>query len=174
VVGGQAFVVAGAAAVAGDPGQGALDDPAAGQDLEGVQGIGPFDDFDGQVQPGGRPGEQLPGVASVGPGPADAVAGPVQVEQQRAGGVAVLDRCGGDQDFQQQAGGVDGDVAFAAVDLLGVVPARDALGTVGAARTDWESITAAVGSASRPAAMRAWARNASCRAAVAPLAFHRW
>ena len=30
MVGGQAFVVAGAAAVAGDPGQGPLDDPAAG------------------------------------------------------------------------------------------------------------------------------------------------
>jgi hypothetical protein len=40
--------------------------------------------------------------------------------------------------------GADGDVAFAAVDLLGVVPARLALGTVAAARTDCESITAAV------------------------------
>jgi hypothetical protein len=108
--------------------QGALDHPAAGQDLEGVQGIGPFDDLDGQVQPGGRPREQLPGVAAVGPGPADAAAGAREVEQQRPGGVAVLDRCGRDQDFQQQAGGVDGDVAFAAVDLLGVVPAPGRFG----------------------------------------------
>jgi len=42
-----------------------------------------------------------------------------EVEQQRPGGVAVLDGCGRDEDFQQQAGGVDGDVAFAAVDLMG-------------------------------------------------------
>jgi hypothetical protein len=34
---GQPFVVAGAAAVRGDPGQGALDDPAAGQHLEAVR-----------------------------------------------------------------------------------------------------------------------------------------
>src|SRR6185437_5477338 len=45
VVGGQAFVVAGAAAVAGDPCQGALDHPAAGQHLEGVGALGPFDDL---------------------------------------------------------------------------------------------------------------------------------
>jgi hypothetical protein len=42
------------------------------------------------------------------------------------------------------------------------------LGTVSAARTDWESITAAVGSASRPAAARAWARSASCSRAKVP------
>jgi hypothetical protein len=48
------------------------------------------------------------------------------------------------------------------------------LGTVGAARTDWESITAAVGSPSRPAAWRAAARKASCSAKVVPVAFHRW
>jgi hypothetical protein len=41
VAAGEAFVVAGAAPAGGDPGQGALDDPAAGQDLEGVQVIEP-------------------------------------------------------------------------------------------------------------------------------------
>ena len=43
---------------------------------------------------------------------------------------------------------------------------------VAAARTDCESITAALGSAARPAALRAAARNPSCRTMVAPLAFH--
>jgi hypothetical protein len=43
-----------------------------------------------------------------------------------------------------------------------------------AARTDWESITAAVGSVTRPAAWRAAARNASCKAIVTPRACHRW
>src|SRR5215469_1387281 len=91
VVGGEAFVVACAAAVAGDPGQGPLDHPAAGQDLEGVLVVGAFDDLDGQLEVGGRPGLEFPGVDAVGPGVADAAAGPVQVEQQRPGGVAVLD-----------------------------------------------------------------------------------
>src|SRR5437764_4475122 len=80
VVGGEAFVVAGAAAVAGDPGQGPLDDPAAGQDGEGVQVIGSFDDLHGQFEVGGGPGLQFPGVAAVGPGQADAAASAVQVE----------------------------------------------------------------------------------------------
>jgi hypothetical protein len=58
--------------------------------------------------------------------------------------------------------------------FLALSQPRLALGTVAAARTDWESITAAVGSAARPAATRAAARNASCRAMVAPVVFHRW
>jgi len=45
---------------------------------------------------------------------------------------------------------------------------RVALGTVSAARTDWESITAAVGSVSRPAAARTWARSPSCSRASVP------
>src|SRR6266702_4341350 len=45
---------------------------------------------------------------------------------------------------------------------------RVALGTVSAARTDWESITAAVGSPSRPAATRTWARSTSCSRAKVP------
>ena len=49
-----------------------------------------------------------------------------------------------------------------------------AFGTVGAARTDCESITAAVGSTSRPAAWRARPRNASCTAMVTPQVCHRW
>jgi hypothetical protein len=98
----------------------------------------------------------------------------VQVEQQWPGGVAVLDGCGGDQDFEQQAGGVDGDVALAPLTFLALSQPREALGTVGAARTDWESMTAAVGSTARPAAWRAAARKASCKAMVTPSAFHRW
>ena len=50
---------------------------------------------------------------------------------------------------------------------------RLALGTVSAARTDWESITAAVGSRSRPAAGRTWARSASCSPARVPSSRHR-
>jgi hypothetical protein len=99
-VGGQAFVVAGAAAVAGDPGQGPLDYPAAGKNGEGVQVIGSFDDLHGELEVGGGPGLQLPGVAAVGPGQADTAAGAAQVEQQWPGGIAVLGAGRGDQDLQ--------------------------------------------------------------------------
>jgi hypothetical protein len=54
MVGGEAFVVPGAAAVAGDPGQGPLDNPAAQQDFEGVLAFGPPDDLDGQSAAQGR------------------------------------------------------------------------------------------------------------------------
>jgi hypothetical protein len=58
--------------------------------------------------------------------------------------------------------------------FLALSQPRLAFGTVAAARTDWESITAAVGSVLRPAARRAWPRNASCSAMVTPVTFHRW
>jgi hypothetical protein len=45
--------------------------------------------------------------------------------------------------------------------FLALSQPRVALGTVPAARTDWESMTAAVGSVSRPAAARTWARSVS-------------
>ena len=71
VVFGEAFVVADGAPAAGDPGQGALDDPPAGQDLEGVQVIGAPDDLDGELEGLLGPGDQLAGVAAVGPGELD-------------------------------------------------------------------------------------------------------
>ena len=93
VVSGQAFVVADGAAVAGDPGQCPLCDPPAGQDFEGVQVIGPSDDFQLQfrLEHAGGPGDEFPGVAAVGPGQPDGGEGAAQVPQQRPGSVAVLD-----------------------------------------------------------------------------------
>jgi hypothetical protein len=99
LVGGQPFVVPHGPPVAGDPGQGPLDDPTAGQDLEGVQVIGAPDDFESQLwpEPGPGPGDQIPGVAAVGPRQPYGRKGPPQVPQQRPGRVAVLHRRGGDQ-----------------------------------------------------------------------------
>jgi hypothetical protein len=59
-------------------------------------------------------------------------------------------------------------VPLAAVDLLGVSQPREAFGTVSAARTDWEPVTAAVGSAFRPAAILASLRSLSCGRAKVP------
>src|SRR5436309_13041747 len=67
VVCGQPLVVAGGAAVAGDPGQGAPGDPAAGQHLEGVQVTGARDELDGDDERGPGPGDELASVVSLGP-----------------------------------------------------------------------------------------------------------
>ena len=76
MVGGQPLVVSDGPPVPGDPGQRPLDHPAAGQDFEGVQVIGPPDDLDGELERGLGPGDQLPGVAAVGPGQPDRREGP--------------------------------------------------------------------------------------------------
>jgi len=57
-----------------------------------------------------------------------------------------------DDNPEQQAGGVDGDVALAAFDLLGgIIAARPPFSVV---FTLWLSMTAAVGLASRPSCSR--------------------
>ena len=122
VAGGQVFIVADGAAVLADPGEGALDHPAAGQHLKDVP-VALGHDLHGHLQ-GGGPGDQLAGgVSGVGPDQQDLRAGAVEVPQQRPGAVAVLDAGGGDHHGQQQPDRVHGDVPFAAVDLLRVVPA---------------------------------------------------
>lgn len=72
----------------------------------------------------GGPGDEFAGVATVGPDEPDPAERGRQAFQQGSSGVAVLDGGGGNGHAQQQAKGVDRDVAFAAVDLLpGVVAA---------------------------------------------------
>ena len=167
MAGGQVLVVADGAAVFADPGEGPFDDPAAGQDLEDVP-VTLGHDLDGDLHGGGPGGQLAGGVSGIGPDQDDFGAGAVQVPQQGPGAVAVLDGCGGDDHGQEQAAGVYGDGPFTAVDFLGVVPAPAAFGTVSAARTDWESMTAAVGSAFRPAEVLTWARSASCSRVKVP------
>jgi hypothetical protein len=77
---GQALVVADRAAAAGDPCQRPLDDPAAGQldDLQCQPGL--------ERRPG--PGDELAGIAAIGPGQLDRGEDPAQVPQQRLGPVA--------------------------------------------------------------------------------------
>ena len=55
--------ILGEAAASAEPGEGALDDPAAGQHLETVGGIGSLDDFDRPPADFGEGGE-IAGVAA--------------------------------------------------------------------------------------------------------------
>jgi hypothetical protein len=75
---------------------------------------------------------------------------------------------GGDDHIEQQPGGVHRDVPLAPLTFLAASQPRVALGTVSAARTDWESMTAAVGWASRPAAPRTAAHSWPCSRAKVP------
>jgi hypothetical protein len=74
----EPFVVADGTAVFGDPGDGALHHPSAGQNLEGV-GQASVDNVDPHAQAGGRPGDQLAGIGGISPDQTDATAGSAQL-----------------------------------------------------------------------------------------------
>lgn len=115
---GVALEVAGQAAVAADPGEGALDDPALGQDDKAV-GIAALDDLQA---PGTGLGDDLghlwPLVAGVGEDALDEREGSPRGAQHLARAVAVLHVGGVDRDAQQEAQRIDQDVALAAGDFL--------------------------------------------------------
>jgi hypothetical protein len=72
--------------------------------------------------------------------------------QQIPGAVGVLDIGGMDKDTEQEARGIDPDMALAALDLLGgIVAARPPFSVV---LTLWVSMMAALGLASRPSLSR--------------------
>jgi hypothetical protein len=72
--------------------------------------------------------------------------------QQIPGAVGVLNIGGVNEDTEQEAGGIDPDMALAALDLLGgIVAERPPFSVV---LTLWVSMMAAVGLASRPSVSR--------------------
>src|SRR3954468_11430795 len=72
--------------------------------------------------------------------------------QQIPGAVSILDISGVDDDTEQKAGGIDPDMALAALDLLGgIVTTRAPFSVV---LTLWVSMMTAVGLASRPSVSR--------------------
>jgi len=114
------------AAVAAEPGEGSLDDPAARQHLEAFCGVGALDDLKrpgADFSEGG--GELLAGIGAVGedmvqPGKAVSDRG-----EYIGFAVAVLDIGGMDDGADQKAFGVGEDMALPARDLLARVKAPD-------------------------------------------------
>jgi bifunctional DNA primase/polymerase-like protein/D5-like protein/primase-like protein len=119
------FVVAHEASPAGQPAEGALDDPAPRQDFEARLGVEAADDLNDEVEEGSLVQEPSSVIGPVGeqmldPGPAlaDGV-------EDRLGARAVGDVGRGEIDHQEAAVGVDDDMPLAADDLLaGVVASR--------------------------------------------------
>ena len=120
---GVTLEVAGQAAVAADPGKGALDDPALGQDDEAM-GIAALDDFQ---LPGAGLGDDLghlwPLVGGIGKDAFDKREGSPGRAQQVACTIAVLHVGRVDGDAQQEAQRIDQDVALAAGDFLARIKA---------------------------------------------------
>jgi len=111
--------VLGAATIAVEPGQDALDYPSAGQHLEALRGVGAPDDLDSPAAKAARRRRQLvaatDAVSKQAPQPGKG--GADGAEQIRAA-VTVLDVGGMNGAGDQQAAGVGDDVALAPLDPL--------------------------------------------------------
>lgn len=146
--------VLGQPAASPQPCEGALDDPAARQNLEAFGFIRPLDDLQGErADLLHRALKLRSGIATVGedvPQPRPAFEN--GLEGSRCA-VPVLDVGGVDDEADDQADGVDNDVTLAPVDLLSRVEATNSAAFRGLDRL--ASITPAVGLASRPSASRA-------------------
>ena len=120
---GVALEVAGQSAVAADPGKGALDDPAFGQD-DKAMGVAALDDLQG---PSAGLGDNLrhlrPLITGVGEDAFDEREGSPRGAQQVARTVAVLQVGRVYGDAQQEAQRVDQDVALATGDFLARIKA---------------------------------------------------
>ena len=118
------FEVAGQAAIAADPRQRALDDPALGQDDELVQFVA-LDDFDDPAAGAGRGVcDAWPLIAGIGEDALDEgkeTARALVENQPRP--VAILHVGGMDDDVQEKAERIDKDVPLAARDLLARIKA---------------------------------------------------
>ena len=153
----EVLVVLGEAPTAVDPGNGALHDPAPGQGLEALLARRAFDDLD--FPRGGLHGsaQLFAAVGAVGEDRLQEGKQPASVAiQNQKGAVAVLYVGRVDDDGEDQAEGVDQEMALLAFDLLARVIARrvDARPPFSAPFTLWLSITAALGEASRPSRSR--------------------
>jgi len=143
-------------ATSGDPGEGALDDPAPWQNGEALAvGILPDDLDDSGVLVQGR-AQFVSGIGRIGPHLGDPWEAAAQLDDDLGCAVAILDRRRPDASDEDQPLGVDREMLLDAANLLGAIPARRIARDppFSAAATLRLSITAAVGSVSRPRAPR--------------------
>lgn len=153
----EIFPILGKPSASSEPGKSSLDDPSPRQDDEGLRLIGALDDLDVDLShdffDGGAKQRAL--ISAIG----------VELQQERKHAehrrhdkfatVAILDVGRVHDGVDQQALRIDDNVTLLALDLFArVVPRRIVGPPFSALLTLWESITAAVGLASRPIAPR--------------------
>jgi len=140
-----------------DPGDGALHDPALGYRLEALGGIRALDDLDRPRGAGHGFAQLVAAIGAVGEDLLEEGKQPAGAAiQHQDGAIAVLQVGCMHGDIEDQADGVDEQVALLALDLLARVIARavDARPPFSAPFTLWLSITPALGDASRPSSSR--------------------
>lgn len=112
------LIVAHEASPSCHPSEGALDNPAPGQNLEALLIIRPADDLDHEVEIGGFVHELEPVIGAIGEQMLDPRPALAHALQNRLGTGAVGDIGGRQIDHQKPPIGIDGDVALAADNLL--------------------------------------------------------
>src|SRR5215208_1057343 len=120
--------ILGQPSVAAEPSEGPLDQPALGQDGKAAGAGLALDDLEPQTLLCCGTGSGLPLIAAIGEDQAEPGEAPAQPAADQRQPIAILDVGGVDDDHQQQAQGVDQNVALAAVDLLAGVIASGAAG----------------------------------------------
>lgn len=121
---GEFLVIPGQAAPAAEPTERSLDHPSAREDNEAGPGDAAHDDQRQAEQEAGEQDWQAV-VDAVGKHRPEPAVQRLDPAQQLSGAVGVLNVGGVDQDAQQEAAGIDGDVAFASPNLLGgIIAAR--------------------------------------------------
>ena len=153
----QALPVLGKSSAPAEPREGPLHDPSLGQDDEAFGLIGAFDDLDIHLRHDFPDGfaKQRALIAAVG----------VELQQRRElakqcrhhkfAAIAILNVGGVNDGVDQQALRIDKNMPLLALDFLASVVPRPIMDPpFSALLTLWESMTAAVGLASRPTASR--------------------
>jgi hypothetical protein len=148
-------------AIAAQPRECALDDPAATQDLEAAIPVGAFDDFQLDRQPDESIRKLRPGIAAVGEDLFQARIFLQRPLDQTGGAVAILDIGRDYLDREEVPLGVDESVALNAFDFLARIIADGINGgpPFSVAFATCVSMMAAVGSPSRPQASRHLSRR---------------
>jgi hypothetical protein len=161
----QVLVVPTHAAIASQPGEGALHHPASWSSLEpwtwwaiGSPGWA-LDDLDGEPLGLLGPIAEAAAVASIGPEVVESGEVVSNAIDHESAAHPIRDVGRMDAGSQQQSGGIDQQMPLAPVYLLAAVVASDPPFSV--VLTDWLSKIPALGWACRPCCSRTWSRNAS-------------
>lgn len=155
---GERFVVLGQSPILAQPSEGALHDPPLRQYFERMR-FRPLHDLNDPPVPADRPVDESSGVTAVGPDHAQATPTRTQLFDEPLAAVAILNVGRMDHQSDDQAEGVDDDMALAPKRFLTrVVPAVPPFSAV---LTVWLSMMPALGVGFRPARRRTCDRSRS-------------